>query len=449
MGTLADKLAYLSDTKSAIRNAIGSDSITDDTPFRDYASVITDKLNNIVYHEVIGSTIAITDAINAKIDSVKIFGKSTQNGTPSPANPVEITGLGDSGSVKVFSRGRNLIDASKITTHTAGGATVTNNGDGSFTVSGSGTTTATFSKSYEYTLEEMGIITPGTYTFSTGGVSTTPYMGIQFRKADGSATSMVSNNSALSGNTGGTFTITQDMIDEGYKLKPTFYCPSGATIVEGTFYPMCYKGTETLDFEPFAETAVTIAYNLPLDSVPVDTGGTYTDANGQQQICNYIDVLRYAGVQQVDTVICDDANKIEMANTSANASIQQFNITVPAMDVLESEKSICNAMEHATGTISTTGGYKLYSSTMIVVGMPKSVLIDYGLVQSDTSTYLAAFKAWIKENPIVFKYALKTPIVTSLLEEQTEAFANLYTSTTSTTITNSIGADMAVVYLKR
>ena len=69
MGTLADKLAYLSDTKSAIRNAIGSDSITDDTTFRAYADIITDKLNNVVYQEAIGSTLNITDAINAKIDS--------------------------------------------------------------------------------------------------------------------------------------------------------------------------------------------------------------------------------------------------------------------------------------------------------------------------------------------------------------------------------------------
>ena len=93
--------------------------------------------------------------------------------SPSPEYPQEIKGV-----EHVVNSGAQLFDASRIPTKTAGGATVTNNGDGSFTISGSGTATAVFNDTVYYSAEEAAklFVKPGKYTLS-GGIST-PYIAL-------------------------------------------------------------------------------------------------------------------------------------------------------------------------------------------------------------------------------------------------------------------------------
>ena len=79
-----------------------------------------------------GESIVLEDSAERRVQGLRIFGKTTQ----------------------VQTKGYQLFDTSKLPTKTAGGATVTNNGDGSFTVSGSGNLTETFSVYYELSHEE-------------------------------------------------------------------------------------------------------------------------------------------------------------------------------------------------------------------------------------------------------------------------------------------------------
>lgn len=51
--------------------------------------------------EVVGSLITLTDAANRPLKGLRIFGKTTQNGTPSPTAPVPMVSHGDSGSLVV------------------------------------------------------------------------------------------------------------------------------------------------------------------------------------------------------------------------------------------------------------------------------------------------------------------------------------------------------------
>ena len=79
------------------------------------------------------------------IEVAQIIGAYEQDGTPTPDAPIEPQFV----EINNFNtNGGNLFDASKLPTKSQGGATVTNNGDGSFTVSGSGNLTSVFSYSY-------------------------------------------------------------------------------------------------------------------------------------------------------------------------------------------------------------------------------------------------------------------------------------------------------------
>lgn len=243
--------------------------------------------------EASGEVFELSDAGNCAVKGLVVYGKTLQESIPSSSNPVDFSSVGDSGTFTIHTRGRNLIDASKISTHTAGGVTLTNNGNGSFTVSGSGTTTASFGVAYTYSSEEMQGITTGTYTLSSG-VCTVPYIGVQLVSPSGTSSDMLASTEASATST---FELSQSDLESGYRLKFIVYADAGAIIVEGTLYPMCYKGTESVSFESFLESTATVEDFLPLRGVPVDSGGVYTDSNGQQWLCDYADLTNKEYVQ--------------------------------------------------------------------------------------------------------------------------------------------------------
>lgn len=82
----------------------------------------------------------ITDSDNGKIQDMMLYGKQSQDGTPTPENPVEIKSVVNP-TVKVC--GKNLLNATLQTT-TVNGVTCTANGDGTYTLNGTATTITTF-----------------------------------------------------------------------------------------------------------------------------------------------------------------------------------------------------------------------------------------------------------------------------------------------------------------
>ena len=60
--------------------------------------------------EAEGENILLTDSAKAKLRGLKMYGKPTQDGTPSPENPVDIVGAGQDGDVCVKVCGTNLIE---------------------------------------------------------------------------------------------------------------------------------------------------------------------------------------------------------------------------------------------------------------------------------------------------------------------------------------------------
>lgn len=163
--------------------------------------------------------------------------------SPSPEYPQPIKGTG------TVSTGAQLFDASKVPSKTAGGATVTNNGDGSFTISGNGALTGTFKTYYELSKEEvLKIFRPGVYTLSAN-VETYPVPGVAVRHT---ADYSLVVEFGLFGVMNKTAEITQEMIDdESLYFELYFYGKSGSTVVPGTVRPMLNNGSAVLPWEPY------------------------------------------------------------------------------------------------------------------------------------------------------------------------------------------------------
>ena len=160
--------------------------------------------------------------------------------SPSPDYPQEIVSV-----AHVANSGAQLFDDSKIQTRSIGGATVTNNGDGSFIVSGNGELTEDFSVSVKLTREEtVKLFHAGDYTLS--GNRTYPYV---FVKLEGDSNQSTEWN--LLGNAF-TKTVTQDVIEnENITARLGFYGYARGTIVPGTSKPMLNAGSTPIPWEPY------------------------------------------------------------------------------------------------------------------------------------------------------------------------------------------------------
>lgn len=172
------------------------------------------------------------------IDVAKIIGAYKQDGTPTPDNPVEPEFF----SMENFNtNGGNLFDASKLPTKTEGGVTVTNNEDGSFTISGSGKTTSSFNLLYKCTHEEtINLLKAGQISFNSDIINTVPRLQYYLIDITNNDTKSLITNNPSNGNK--TNTISQEDLDNpNVQLWVNFYCSSGVQIVGGTIKPMVYQ----------------------------------------------------------------------------------------------------------------------------------------------------------------------------------------------------------------
>lgn len=76
---------------------------------------VYNKLNNTgVVNTVSGNPIVLKDSENAPLQNLRLFGKTTQNGTPTPDAPVPLVSVGDSGSFETGVYGRNIFNPNDI-----------------------------------------------------------------------------------------------------------------------------------------------------------------------------------------------------------------------------------------------------------------------------------------------------------------------------------------------
>lgn len=188
----------------------------------------------------LGDGLASKEMVNAGYYTYKgiSYGGSASN------NGIDVAEI-DGAYSQETTNGFQLFDASKLPTKSQGGATVTNNGDGSFTISGSGNLTDFFSIVYQYSHEEtLKLLKVGDINLVNGN-STTPFALVQLVKADGASTWFVLNKDIAKA------TITQEMLnDERCVLQIYIFGEKNSAIQAGTIKPMLYQDGDGT-WEPF------------------------------------------------------------------------------------------------------------------------------------------------------------------------------------------------------
>lgn len=234
----------------------------------------------------------ITDSDNGKIQDMMIYGKSLQNGTPTPENPVEIKSVVNP-TVKVC--GKNLFDSKKFPI-ILNRAIDTNTGKIYESLSGN------------YCAIEKYIHFP--------------YSGKK-----------VSFNASM----------TLVAYDKDYKFINTVNRNNGQVPI-GTMYVRFDIKTVEKDkaqielsenattYEPYKEQ--TIQLTIILNSIPVSSGGNVT-INGQQYVADYVDVERGKIAKMVDSSKLDNAQSIVNKTEWLLAEPQEIDLTQEEVQTLK------------------------------------------------------------------------------------------------------------------
>lgn len=193
-----------------------------------------------------GETVDLGDGLASKamVNAGYYTYKGISYGGSASNNGIDVAEI-DGAYSQVTTNGFQLFDASKLPTKSQGGATVTNNDDGSFTISGSGNLTSNYSNSIVlYSNEEaVKLFKQGTIYLKTEK-ATTPYFQLSF---DGEGSFSLTNN----GNSESIGTINQEMLEDvNFRVRLIVYGGSGSTITPATIKPMLYQDGDGT-FEPF------------------------------------------------------------------------------------------------------------------------------------------------------------------------------------------------------
>lgn len=225
---------------------------------------LNDKKITKFYASNLGET-HITDSDNGKIMDMMVYGKSSQDGTPTPENPVQIKSVVNP-TVKIV--GKNLLNAT-LQTITLNGVTCINNGDGTYTLNGTSTVDTDFYIYGAYnTVNKLCLDSQKTYIVKKSGNSK-----IQFHVGEANVYTTVAS--------------LEDGQIKNQAIISFFICRilSGAILNNFTIYPQVEEGSASTDFQPYHEQAVAIPYTL--NAIPVESGGNVT-IDGQQYVADRV-----------------------------------------------------------------------------------------------------------------------------------------------------------------
>lgn len=250
----------------------------------DAISAVKTRQNVLVGTET-GNPLSVDDAFSAPLCGLTVYGKSTQDGTPTPDAPVPIVSAGESGSVAVKVTGKNLF--------------------------------------YEQEFQEYFINSvANTVGLATGNVScvlqvvtgakyyvTRSKIGAKFRVA------VVDKLPTL-----GNPVTPSSGINADSKRQIEISATSKYMVIqcedEAAFSELMVSLDSSTAYSPYCEQLLTLPTPNGLPGIPVTSGGNYTDQNGQQWVCDEVDLERGVKVQRVKILDID--------NTRPNGSVGSY-----------------------------------------------------------------------------------------------------------------------------
>lgn len=246
---------------------------------------------NILVGTETGNPLSVDDAFPAPLCGLTVYGRSTQDGTPTPDAPVPIVSAGDGGSVTVKVTGANMLEGTKPgVKSTVYGITYTTYENG-FLITGTATNdfTILLHDDSKYRL------THGIYYLTTKGLSPSTVLNFYFINKFNSD---MQNQKV---------TLNRDV-----EFSLHLQISKGATL--NTTVQVSLTRDKTTTYSPYREQLLTLPTSTGLPGIPVTSGGNYTDQSGQQWVCDEVNLERGVKVQRIDKAAFDSTKTMAEQN---------------------------------------------------------------------------------------------------------------------------------------
>lgn len=402
---------YLQETKTGLDHVVSVDK----TAF----SFNTGELSEVTMSLFSGLTgiQKITDIMLCKGTNVKPWEPYTGGQpSPSPDYPQEITSAGDDGSIEVDVLGGNLFDPNyqhnfiDIGYHWGGTRTIIDKN-----VLEWASISDDIGITRPYYLYPILPNTEYIITFNNTGTPSNWYIGLADSNGIG----------------------TRDLIIFEDKEKTPFITDENEAYLvlnlTDSFECMLNIGSTALPFEPYKQPqSLTVQTPNGLPGIPVNSGGNYTDADGQQWICDEIDFKRGKYVQRVIKYTGPYSLNYEGTSDSWFLIATQLENT-PKPEY----KGFCNVSNRYDSSWDNLGHSHWFLQTK-----NQQIVIHLG----DKYNTEEAAQQFIAENEIVVYYVADTPIETDLSQEQLSSYANLHTNRPTTIVSATDDAGIKLTY---
>lgn len=238
---------------------------------------------NILIGSETGNPVSVSDAFSAPLCGLTVYGKSTQDGTPSPDNPAPIVSAGDSGSVAVKVTGKNLFAKQEYQT---------------FFINNAGTAVGLADGNISSVLQ---VPTGAEYYITRKAIGT------KFRVA-------VVNDLPTKSNTVKPSNAVNGDTKQQIKISATSKYMVIQCEDESAFEELMVSLDSSTAYSPYREQLLTLPTPNGLPGIPVASGGNYTDSTGQQWVCDEINLERGVKVQRVDKAAFDSTKTLVEQN---------------------------------------------------------------------------------------------------------------------------------------
>lgn len=358
---------------------------------------------NILTGTETGNPIAVDDAFSAPLCGLTVYGKSTQDGTPTPDAPVPIVSAGDDGSVAVKVTGKNLLDSALMNSAISSrGISAKQNSDGSYTISGTPIADDTIpiwlGGNWSNTVP-LFTIPPGSY-----------YSNVWIYYYDGKTRTSKKDAFTLSE----PFRITGVMYSQPYAINERY---------DFLIAPQLELGTTATAYSPYREQLLTLPTPTGLPGIPVTSGGNYTDPQGQQWVCDEVDLKRGVKVQRVNAV---DLSTCRVTAITKFTVTKRLSIRLPLYGRDYKTEALCNKLP-------------------FIVSFDKDTPHFY-VDKTNVQIFIPLDAKTPEEGEYILFYALATPIETPLTPDKIAAYKALVAYGPDTVVQASDGAGVKLGY---
>lgn len=372
-----------------------------------------------IIKSVEGESITASDAADNKIYGLRVYGETTQNGTPQPDNPIDLVSSADEGGLSVLVCGKNVCDISQLKLGEPSHMSRTGTGFAFTRGTFVGGTYASFT---------MPIPKGKTLTFSCQGSVYQPTLIIYKDVIYGTQLISAVGTGIL------TYTATEDIRSAVFAVIINSQHPNGVfSNIQIEFSP-----TATT-YEAYKGQMLTVFTPDGLRGVPVANGGNFTDANDQQWVCDEIDLERGVYVKRVGKYTVSDSSDETWAISSVQSvpGATRFDISTRAPKAGQ-QKCLCNAYK---GVVFADAD----KETCWCSDEATSNTLQFRISTTKVAT-VDELKNYVRNNPVDVVYVLANPVEVPLSAEEISTYNNLRTYRENTTVFNDGLAYMELDY---